>query len=84
MKITKIFEWLAILFVALVLLFAGLGLLILGNIGLSSVVPAIAAGGAHLVWLYAVTYWFIFASGIILFLASLIIFFRLIKHLFSR
>jgi len=84
MKITKIFEWLAMLFVALVLLFAGLGLLILGNIGISSVVPTIAAGGAHMSWLYSVTYWFIFASGIILFMASLVIFFRIIKQLVTH
>ena len=87
MRKSKIFEWLALLLTALLLLFAGLGLLILGNEGVSSIIPHLNATQSiegPVSWLYSATYWFIYCAGVILFFVSFVIIARLISKIFKN
>ena len=87
MKKPKIVEWLALTATALALLFSGLGLIILGNTGITSVTPFLresATPETLMSWQYNLTYWLIFITGFVLFFISFIIITRLIFKIFSR
>ena len=87
MKKTKIFEWLALTVTALALLLAGLGLIILGNTGITSVAPFLknrATPEMLISWQYNFTYWFIFIAGFLLFVIGFIVITKLLFNIFSK
>ena len=87
MKKSKIFEWLALTVTALALLCAGLGLIILGNTGITSVAPFLknnATPEMLMSWQYNLTYWFIFITGFVLFFIGFAVIAKLLFNIFSK
>jgi len=81
MKLSKMLEWGSLIFAGALFLFAGVGLLLLGKIGLSYLTPVVNtvlsndfSVTRHHVALYQV----MFFAGISSFVSSFVIFFRLI------
>jgi len=81
MKLSKLLEWSGLLFAGAVFLFAGLGLIVLGRIGLSYLTPilnTVLSDGSTVTWQHIALYWVMFFGGLFLFILSFVIFFRLV------
>jgi hypothetical protein len=84
MKIEEILEWVLSVFTGAMLLFASLGLFILGKIGISVLAPmvnSVLADGSSITWQYIALYWFMVFAGAALFVSSFIVFFRMVRKL---